>query len=87
VHGAEKVAAFAIGISRPGRAGDVASLVPAWVNDGPGRLLLDAAGRVVGVLSLEILDDKVQAVHLVVNPEKLAHIPPHAPGRPWQEQP
>jgi RNA polymerase sigma-70 factor (ECF subfamily) len=85
VYGAEKVATFAINIARPGRAGDVASLVAAWVNDGPGRLLLDAEGRVVGVLSLDILDDKVQAVHLVVNPEKLTHIPPHPPGPPWQD--
>jgi len=47
---------------------------PAHVNGRPGRVAVDAAGRAVAVLSLDVADDLVQAVRIIVNPDKLAHL-------------
>jgi RNA polymerase sigma-70 factor (TIGR02957 family) len=44
------------------------------VNGGPGALLLDAQERIAGVLSLEIVEGRIQRVMSVVNPDKFAHI-------------
>jgi RNA polymerase sigma-70 factor (ECF subfamily) len=47
---------------------------PVHVNDGPGALMLDPDGALVGVLSLQIGDDRIEAVRSVVNPDKLRHL-------------
>ena len=43
------------------------------VNGQPGALALDAEDRLVGVIALEVAEGRVQAVHAVVNPDKLQH--------------
>jgi RNA polymerase sigma-70 factor (TIGR02957 family) len=53
-----------------------ASLRLAWVNGQPGAVLYDAAGRVVGVVELDVADGVVQAIRSVANPDKLGHIGP-----------
>jgi RNA polymerase sigma-70 factor (ECF subfamily) len=58
-----------------------ASLRLAWVNGQPGAVLYDAEGRVVSVIELDTGpnghgSDVVQAMHAVVNPDKLAHLGP-----------
>jgi RNA polymerase sigma factor (sigma-70 family) len=53
-----------------------ASLRLAWVNRQPGAVMYDAAGRVVGVVELDIADGVVQSIHSVTNPDKLSHIGP-----------
>ncbi|GGS92585.1 hypothetical protein GCM10010156_58620 [Planobispora rosea] len=50
------------------------SLRPAWVNGWPGAVKLDAEGRVIGVIQLDIADGMVHTIHSVANPDKLAHI-------------
>jgi len=52
------------------------SLRLAWVNGQPGAVLYDAAGRVISVIELEVADGAVQAIHGVVNPDKLGHLGP-----------
>jgi RNA polymerase sigma-70 factor (ECF subfamily) len=47
-------------------------LRPADVNGQPGVLALDPDGRLLTVLTLDIVDDRVQRVWAVVNPDKLA---------------
>jgi RNA polymerase sigma-70 factor (TIGR02957 family) len=47
---------------------------PALVNGQPGAEYFDDAGRVLGVLSLDIADGRIQAIRSVVNPEKLGHL-------------
>jgi RNA polymerase sigma-70 factor (TIGR02957 family) len=47
------------------------------VNGAPGALVTDAAGLLVGVVSLEIADGLVRGVNSVANPDKLGHL-----GRP-----
>jgi RNA polymerase sigma-70 factor (ECF subfamily) len=52
------------------------SFRPAWVNGRPGGVLYDAEGRVVAVMELDIADGVVQAIHNVINPDKLGHLGP-----------
>jgi RNA polymerase sigma-70 factor (ECF subfamily) len=51
---------------------------PVEINGGPGVLLLDGAGRLIGVWALEIAGDQILSVSSIVNPEKLAHLGPVA---------
>jgi RNA polymerase sigma-70 factor, ECF subfamily len=44
------------------------------INGQPGALLLDGEGRPVVAITLDILDDQVQAVWAISNPEKLHHV-------------
>ena len=46
----------------------------AWVNGQPGAVLYDSDGHVVSVFELDLSDGVVQAIHTVVNPDKLGHI-------------
>jgi hypothetical protein len=46
----------------------------AEVNGGPGLLGFDADGTLIAALAFELSEGVVQAIHSVVNPEKLAHI-------------
>jgi RNA polymerase sigma-70 factor (TIGR02957 family) len=48
------------------------------VNGQPGAEYLDADGRLIGVMSLDIEEGKVQAIRSIVNPEKLGHLGPVA---------
>jgi RNA polymerase sigma-70 factor (TIGR02957 family) len=73
--GRERVVRLLAGIFRRGRFLD-ASLRLAWVNGQPGAVLYDAEGRVVTVVELEIAGGVVQALHAVVNPDKLGHLGP-----------
>jgi RNA polymerase sigma factor (sigma-70 family) len=75
VHGQLRVARFLAGLSRRGRYLG-ASLRLAWVNGQPGAVGYDAEGRVFTVIELDVADGAVQAIHAVVNPDKLGHIAP-----------
>jgi RNA polymerase sigma factor (sigma-70 family) len=53
----------------------------AWVNGQPGAVFYDAEGRVVSVIELDTVPNAdghgvVQAMHAVVNPDKLGHLGP-----------
>jgi RNA polymerase sigma-70 factor (ECF subfamily) len=77
VSGRERVAGL-VGQFRPWwsqRLG-VGSVRDAEVNGQPGALYLDAGGRPVAVVALEIADELVQAVHTITNPDKLRHLTP-----------
>ena len=73
--GRERVMRLIAGIFRRGRFAGT-SLRLAWVNGQPGAVLYDAEGRVITVVELEIADGVVQALHAVVNPDKLGHLGP-----------
>jgi RNA polymerase sigma-70 factor (TIGR02957 family) len=47
---------------------------PVLVNGGPGIITHDGQGRVVSVLSFEVLGGVVQTVRGIVNPDKLQHL-------------
>lgn len=73
IHGADRVARFLVGILRDVPAGFAVRL--ARVNGGPGVLAYEGE-RPTGVVSLDVSEDRIQAVRIVVNPEKLAGVPP-----------
>jgi RNA polymerase sigma-70 factor (TIGR02957 family) len=53
-------------------------LRPATINGQPGAEYLDEDGRLIGVMSLDIAEGRVQAIRSIVNPEKLRHLGPVA---------
>jgi RNA polymerase sigma-70 factor (TIGR02957 family) len=74
-HGSERVARFLLGLFRRAEK-EGAYGQPALVNGQPGAVVHDAEGRVISVFALDIADGLVQAVHSVVNPDKLQHVGP-----------
>jgi RNA polymerase sigma-70 factor, ECF subfamily len=75
VFGREKVAR----LLTKGRAPVYTSLHHVEVNGQPGALLLDADGHPVAVISVDIVDDLVQTVRAVANPDKLRYLDPDLP--------
>jgi RNA polymerase sigma factor (sigma-70 family) len=73
--GRERVVRFLAGLFRRGVTLGV-SLRLAWVNGQPGAVTYDPEGRVISVFELDIADGVVQAIHTVVNPDKLGHLGP-----------
>ncbi|MEU1159311.1 RNA polymerase sigma-70 factor [Streptomyces sp. NPDC090075] len=51
---------------------------PHEVNGQPGAVFRDRDGKTLQTFSLDILDGRVHAIRLVLNPEKLAHLGPVA---------
>jgi RNA polymerase sigma-70 factor (ECF subfamily) len=76
VHGRDKVQRVLITITQPDRRAGVAAIRSVQVNGRPGRLAVDQAGAPLGVLALDVDGGVVQAIRLVVNPDKLAHLAP-----------
>ena len=50
------------------------SIEPALVNGHPGALTRAADGKLMSVIVLQIADERIVAVHAVVNPDKLRHL-------------
>jgi RNA polymerase sigma-70 factor (TIGR02957 family) len=44
------------------------------VNGQPGAVTVDAEGRLINVLALDVADGQIQALHSIVNPDKLQHL-------------
>ncbi len=74
ISGRTRVARTLRAWSRQGLQAYNATLRPVSVNGGPGALVLDGEGAVVGVLILEIDGGEISSVSGVVNPEKLGHL-------------
>jgi RNA polymerase sigma factor (sigma-70 family) len=75
VAGRERVMRFLAGLFRRGVVMGV-WLRLAWVNGQPGAVTYDPEGRVISVFELDVADGVVQAIHSVVNPDKLGHLGP-----------
>jgi RNA polymerase sigma-70 factor (TIGR02957 family) len=73
LYGRDRVAAFVLDLFV--QAGQLGITVePVLVNGGPGFITHDPQGKIVSVLSLEVLDGVIQAVRGIVNPDKLQHL-------------
>lgn len=59
---------------------------PLDVNGEPGMIFTTDDGLILGVLSLDIADGQVQAIHAVINPDKLQHLGPVGDLRALVEQ-
>ena len=81
VRGRSRVARALLTWVRRGARIPGASLRPAEVNGGPGALLLDGEGRLIGVWALEIAGGQIVGLGSIINPEKLGHLGPLADVR------
>ena len=48
------------------------------MNGQPGAVFRDPAGRVINVITLDVLGGRIQTIRSVINPDKLHHIGPVA---------
>jgi RNA polymerase sigma-70 factor (TIGR02957 family) len=78
VFGRERVAQMIGNWMRLGLERIGVELKQAEINGQPGVEYLDADGKLIGVISLDIADGEIQAIHSIVNPEKLGHLGPVA---------
>ena len=78
VYGRERVVRLFSNIGRPSARLGVSSMNQLEVNGQPGAVFLDADGRPVLVVSLDIADGLVQTVRAISNPNKLRHLAPMA---------
>jgi RNA polymerase sigma-70 factor (TIGR02957 family) len=74
LHGRARVARTLVAWARYGFRRVGGTLRRVEINGQPGALLLDADGRLASAMALDIADGRIQAVHSVVNPDKLAHL-------------
>ncbi|WP_214416189.1 RNA polymerase sigma-70 factor [Sphaerisporangium fuscum] len=51
---------------------------PNELNGQPGAIVRDRDGKVLHTLALDVLDGRIQAIRLVINPDKLGHLGPVA---------
>jgi RNA polymerase sigma-70 factor, ECF subfamily len=75
IAGAAAIAAFMAKIARQRRElGRAFALELTEVNGQPGRILWTEEGDVWDVLSIDVVDGRIQTVRIVRNPDKLAHL-------------
>jgi RNA polymerase sigma-70 factor (ECF subfamily) len=74
IYGREKVARLLTVAADFGERLGVTGMLTATINGQPGALFLDAEGRPIAAVTVDIVDDQVQAVRAVANPEKLQHL-------------
>ncbi|WP_053202719.1 RNA polymerase sigma-70 factor [Jiangella muralis] len=53
-----------------------ATLRPRTLNGQPGAVVEDRDGALIGTMTLDVLDGRIQAIRSVVNPDKLGHLGP-----------
>jgi RNA polymerase sigma-70 factor, ECF subfamily len=73
IYGSDRVGRFLLGILREVPPDFVTS--QGQINGQPG-IVGFAGGHPMGVLTLDILDGRIRAIRIVVNPEKLRAVPP-----------
>jgi RNA polymerase sigma-70 factor (TIGR02957 family) len=74
VYGRARVARLLLRVMRAAERVGGCSLHQVQVNGQPGVMRSDAAGRLTGVLVLDIAEGHIQAVRAIVNPDKLRHL-------------
>lgn len=73
IHGPERAARFFLGLAK--KAPPEFSVRHALINGGAG-LISYVGGRPLNVLTFDISGERIEAVRIVVNPEKLGAVPP-----------
>ncbi|MEY9871403.1 RNA polymerase sigma-70 factor (TIGR02957 family) [Streptacidiphilus sp. MAP12-33] len=80
IMGSEKVARL-LGTVFPVLARLDVTVQPHEINGQPGAIFRDRSGLVLQAMALEVREGQIQAIRLVLNPEKLGHVGPVAD--PW----
>ncbi len=71
VIGAEKVAQFLLGITRQAPADAAVQVGQA---NGQPALIIYEAGQLFGVMTMDVVNGRIQNIYSVVNPDKLRHL-------------
>jgi RNA polymerase sigma-70 factor, ECF subfamily len=71
IHGADRISRFFVGIRRLQPADLQLWVMP--MNGGIGVLAI-AGGNIIQAMSFEIADNRVRAIYIVRNPDKLRHL-------------
>jgi RNA polymerase sigma-70 factor, ECF subfamily len=74
IAGAARIARFMAAATRKARLRGVVDRSLVQVNGQPGSVLRAPDGGVFSVLSVDVVDGRIQAVRIVRNPDKLAHV-------------
>jgi RNA polymerase sigma-70 factor (ECF subfamily) len=78
--GRDRVARLMLGLGRHSRDRG-GTIRRAEINGQPGVMFLDAAGRLMWVMTVDVADGVVQTVRSIINPDKLRHLGPLADVR------
>jgi RNA polymerase sigma-70 factor (TIGR02957 family) len=78
LYGRTRVARMLLAWAKAGLRIPGLTLSPAQVNGQVGVVTRDGEGRLVNVMTLDIGEGQIQAVHSIVNPDKLRHLGPVA---------
>lgn len=78
IKGAQKIIRFVLGLAAKNADRDI-RMVPMMINGSAGALLY-MDGEIDHTLSMAIDGDKIAAIYIVRNPDKLRHAPHPAPG-------
>jgi RNA polymerase sigma-70 factor, ECF subfamily len=78
IHGRDSIAKLLLAWFRQGQSLGVRA-EPVWINHQPGAVYRDPEQRVINIISLDILDDTIQTVRSIINPDKLSHLGPLSP--------
>ena len=73
LEGADRVSRFWANLGKQGARWDAAA-EPATVNGQPGAVFKTADGKVISVITVDVVDGRISAIRSVVNPEKLRHL-------------
>ena len=76
IHGADKITRFFLGLLKKAPPGFAVRL--ASINEQPG-IIAYVNGRPLSVAAFDVVDGKIHAVRVVVNPDKLRLVPPLKP--------
>jgi RNA polymerase sigma-70 factor (ECF subfamily) len=74
IAGARRIARFMAGVTKRARHLGVVDRRLVQVNGQPGSILRASDGAVFSVLSIDVLDGRIQALRIMRNPDKLAHL-------------
>jgi RNA polymerase sigma-70 factor, ECF subfamily len=74
IHSAQRIARAMVAVVRKQRRRGPFEMELVRVNGQPGRVLRTADGGVWDVLSIDVANGRIQAVRIVRNPDKLAHV-------------
>jgi RNA polymerase sigma-70 factor (ECF subfamily) len=77
IFGRDKVARLMVGLGRHSRERG-GTIRRTEINGQPGVMFLDAGGRLIHVMTIDIADGVVQTVRSIINRDKLRHLGPLA---------
>ena len=75
INGLEAVARLLLALAKTAQRFGL-EIHTAMVNGEPGALVRDTEGRLLNVLSVDVLDGRVHTVRSIINPDKLRHLAP-----------